>query len=223
VEPSSSYLARLYANRFKPDERVAKDRLWKVLVEAFLQRRVPPDAVVVDVGGGYGEFASHVRARRRILVDLNPDAASAAAAGVEVFTADVTQLDRLTELAGAADVVFMSNLLEHLASPEAVVQTLDGCATLLRPGGTLMIIQPNFRYAFAEYYDFIDHRIPLTDRSVRELVELAGFRIDELVPRFLPYSTKGRPSSPALLRMYLAFPLAWRVFGAQTFVRATRL
>ena len=220
---SSSYLARLYANRFKPGERVAKERLWKVLIEAFLQRYVPPDAVVVDIGGGYGEFATHVRAGRRIIIDLNPDAAGAATAGVEVFHADVTHLERLTELTGAADVVFISNLLEHLASAEAVVQTLDGCAKLLRPGGTLMIIQPNFRFAFREYYDFIDHRIPLTDRSLRELVQLAGFRIDELIARFLPYSTKGRPSSPALLRMYLAFPLAWRVFGAQTFVRATRL
>jgi 2-polyprenyl-3-methyl-5-hydroxy-6-metoxy-1,4-benzoquinol methylase len=219
---SSSYLARLYANRFKPDERVAKERLWKVLIEAFLQRRVPPDAVIVDVGGGYGEFATHVSARRRILVDLNPDAADAAAAGVEVLRADVTQLDRLTELAGTVDVVFISNLLEHLASTEAVFQTLDGCAKLLRRGGTLMIIQPNFRFAFREYYDFIDHRIPLTDRSLREIVELAGFRIDELIARFLPYSTKGRPSSPALLRLYLALPLLWRVFGAQTFVRATR-
>jgi SAM-dependent methyltransferase len=220
---SSSYLARLYASRFKPGERVAKERLWKVLIDAFLQRRVPPDAVVVDVGGGYGEFATHVRARRRIIVDLNPDAAQAAEAGVEVFRADVTHLERLTELTGAADVVFISNLLEHLASAEAVVQTIDGCAKLLRRGGTLMIIQPNFRFAFREYYDFIDHRVPLTDRSLRELVQLAGFRIDELIAQFLPYSTKGRPSSPALLRMYLAFPPAWRVFGAQTFIRATRL
>jgi 2-polyprenyl-3-methyl-5-hydroxy-6-metoxy-1,4-benzoquinol methylase len=220
---SRSYLARLYANRFKPGERVAKERLWEVLIDAFLQRRMPADAVVVDIGGGYGEFARRVRARRRVIVDLNPDAAGAAEDGVEVIHADVTQLERLTALAGAADVVFISNLLEHLASREAVVQTLDGCATLLRPGGTLMIIQPNFRYAYREYYDFIDHRIPLTDRSLREVVELAGFRVDELIARFLPYSTKGRPSSPALLRAYLAFPPLWRVFGAQIFVRATRL
>ena len=220
---SSSYLARLYANRFKPEERAAKERLWKVLIDAFLQRYVPPDAVVVDIGGGYGEFSSHVRARRRILIDMNPDAADVAAAGVEVHHADVTQLEKLGELAGVADVVFISNVLEHLPSPDAVVQTLDGCATLLRRGGTLLIIQPNFRFAFREYYDFIDHRVPLTDRSLRELVELAGFHVDELIPRFLPYTTKGRPSSPALLRMYLAFPLAWRFFGAQTFVRAMRL
>ena len=220
---SSSYLARLYANRFKPEERVAKDRLWKVLIDAFLQRYVPPDAVVVDIGGGYGEFSSHVRARRRILIDMNPDAADVAAAGVEVHHADVTQLEKLGELAGAADVVFISNVLEHLPSPDAVVQTLDGCATLLRRGGTLLIIQPNFRFAFREYYDFIDHRVPLTDRSLRELVELAGFHVDEIIPRFLPYSTKGRPSSPALLRVYLALPIAWRFFGAQAFVRATRL
>jgi hypothetical protein len=42
------------------------------------------------------------------------------------------------------------------------------------------------------------------------------------IPRFLPYTTKSRlPSGPALVRLYLKVPLAWRVLGAQAFVVAT--
>jgi len=97
---------------------------------------------------------------------------------------------------------------------------LRGCRALLRPGGTLLVIQPNFRYAFREYYDFLDHSLPITDRSLTEALLVAGFAIDELVPRFLPFTTKGRPSSPALLRIYLRVPLLWHIFGAQIFARA---
>jgi SAM-dependent methyltransferase len=219
-QPEGEGLAALYAHRFDERERAAKDKLWDVLVRDFLQRYVPPDAVVVDVAGGYGEFTGHVRAKRKIVVDLNPDARAAAAVGVEVRAADARRLAEQHDLIGGVDVVFVSNFFEHLGSAEDLVTVLRGCRALLRPGGTLLVIQPNFRYAFREYYDFLDHSLPITDRSLSEALLVAGFAVDELVPRFLPFTTKGRPSSPALLRVYLRVPLLWRIFGAQIFARA---
>lgn len=67
-----STLARLYSNRFDPAARIAKERLWATLVDHFLARFVPPDATVVDIAGGFGEFAGNVCAKRAIIVDLNP-------------------------------------------------------------------------------------------------------------------------------------------------------
>jgi hypothetical protein len=49
-----------------------------------------------------------------------------------------------------------------------------------------------------------------------------GFDVVTNIPRFLPYSTKSRlPSGPALVKLYLRVPLAWRVLGAQAFLVAT--
>jgi 2-polyprenyl-3-methyl-5-hydroxy-6-metoxy-1,4-benzoquinol methylase len=216
-------LAQLYANRFDPDARQAKERLWAILVERFLQRYVPADALVVDVAGGFGEFAGHVHARRTIVIDLNPEARAAASGTIEVRTADVLQLADQTDLLGLVDVVFVSNFFEHLASAKELLAVLDGCRALLKPGGSMLVIQPNFRYAYREYYDFLDHALPITDRSLREALEASGFVIDELIPRFLPFTTKGRPSAPGLLRAYLAMPFVWRFFGGQMFVRAHSL
>ena len=84
------------------------------------------------------------------------------------------------------------------------------------------MIQPNFKYAYREYYDFIDHYLPITDASLREVLQAIGYSIDELIPRFLPFTTKGRPSSPLLLKLYLKMPLAWFFLGGQMFVKATR-
>ncbi len=219
-ETEQKTLARLYANRFDVNARQAKERLWAVLVDRFLQRFVPQDAVVVDVAGGYGEFAGHVRAKRAILIDLNPDARDSASSGIEVRTADVLHLTDQADLLGTVDVVFVSNFFEHLASAKDLLAVLAGCRALLKADGSLLVIQPNFRYTFREYYDFLDHSLPITDRSLREALEASGFFVDELIPRFLPFTTKGRPSAPWLLRVYLALPFVWRFFGGQMFVRA---
>ena len=80
-----------------------------------------------------------------------------------------------------------------------------------------MILQPNIRLVGPRYWDFIDHRVALTERSLLEAAEIAGLGTVKLVPRFLPYSTKGRlPSDSRLVRLYLSVPLMWRLMGRQT-------
>lgn len=84
-------------------------------------------------------------------------------------------------------------------------------------------MQPNIAFVGPRYWDFIDHKVALTEHSLAEAVELAGMRPVKTIPRFLPYSTKGRlPTAPSLVRAYLAFPLAWRLLGKQTLMIAER-
>src|SRR5262249_2057793 len=65
--------------------------------------------------------------------------------------------------------------------------------------------------------DFIDHKVALTDRSLNEAAELAGFSAELVVRRFLPYTTKGHlPVSARLVRLYLRLPPAWWLLGPQT-------
>ena len=215
-------LERLYANRFDPAEQGAKLALWQVLIARFLQRYVKRDGVVLDIGGGNGEFINHIGAREKHLIDLNPRAKDLAAAGVQVHLLDVVaNAERWTEWE-RFDHVFVSNFFEHLENPRQLLRVLEFCRRALKPGGTLLVIQPNFKYAFREYFDFVDHVLPVTDGSLGEALRAVGFDVEQLIPRFLPYTTKGAPSSPALLRLYLACPFVWRFFGKQMFVVARR-
>ena len=66
----------------------------------------------------------------------------------------------------------------------------------LKPGGCVMILGPDFPCP-GEYYDYFDHHLALTEKSVGEAIELAGFHVELALPRTLPYSFRGRlPSWP---------------------------
>ena len=49
-------------------------------------------------------------------------------------------------------LIFASNILEHL-SKEEFEKTLKEIKRILKKKGKLIIIQPNFKYAYKEYYD----------------------------------------------------------------------
>jgi len=209
----------LYAHRFDAAERAAKARVWAILCSDFLQRYVPPDGAILDLGGGYCEFINHIRAARRYVVDGSPQVQEFAAAGVEAHCGPADRLDFLPD--ASVDVVFASNFFEHLPNSAALLAVLAEVRRVLRPHGRLLILQPNIRYAYREYWDFLDHHLALSHVSMGEALALSGFRVVEMIPRFLPFSTKSAlPSWPSLVRLYLRVPLAHRLLGKQMFVVA---
>ncbi|MFB2881269.1 class I SAM-dependent methyltransferase [Floridanema aerugineum] len=216
------YLKKLYSNRFDPHQRKAKIALWKTLTDEFLQKYIDPESVVLDIGGGYCEFINQVKAREKYLIDLNPDSQLFADPNVTIFNVNVLNIQEPKVLKKQYDIIFVSNFFEHLNSKEDLIKVLLFCFNHLNPGGSLLIIQPNFKYSVKEYYDFIDHQLPITHLSLKEVLEAIGFKIKVLIPKFLPYSTKGRPSSPKLLSLYLKLPFAWQFLGGQMFIQASK-
>lgn len=189
--------------------------VWRVLWQDVFSAWVRPDDVVLDLGAGRCELINAVQARRRIAVDLKEETRAQAAPGVEVERRSVEDLSFLAD--GTVDVVFSSNCLEHLPSKDAVVRTLVEARRVLKRGGTLVLMGPNIRYVGGEYWDFFDHHLALTDRSLGDLVTSLGFTIVHARARFLPY--RFRPTTPRwpwLVRAYLrTLPLSARVFGKQ--------
>lgn len=219
--PPGEVLAELYRRRFPPAELEAMRAVWRVLVREFFGPRIPQQGTVVDVGAGPCLFINEVKAARRIAVDANPTLAEAAAPGVEVVVDGDVDIPSIPD--GTADTVFMSNFLEHLASPAEVLGVLSAARRILRPGGEILVLQPNFRLCPTRYFDFVDHTVVLTDRSLVEGLEATGFTVRELRVRFLPFTSKSRiPKWPWAVSIYLRVrPLQW-LLGGQTFVRARR-
>jgi SAM-dependent methyltransferase len=180
--------------------------VWQAIAD-HLARLIPPAASVLEIGAGYCDWINNVRAARRVAVDVWSDLPKFAAPGVEPVVMDVAE--GLPSLgAGAFDVVLASNLLEHF-SPDAAAALVGDVGGVLRPGGRLVIIQPNFRHASRQYFDDYTHRAVFTDVSLPALLRSKGFRIDEVRPRFLPYSMRDArvPITPWLVKAYLLSPI----------------
>lgn len=219
--PRMDDVGTLYRHRFSDEERRSKDALWRVLCTRFLQRYVRPGDAVLDLACGYGEFSRHIVAGRKHAVDLNPDAAAMLPPGTDFHVARAEALDFLED--GSLDTCFTSNFLEHLPDKAAVDAVLREVHRVLKPGGSFLLIQPNVRYASHEYWDFWDHHVALSHLSCAEALQLAGFRIEECIPRFLPFSTKSAlPVRPWILAIYLALRPAWPLFGKQFFMVARK-
>jgi SAM-dependent methyltransferase len=212
----------IYVARFPEADREAKNAIWQVLCRHFFQRYVGRDDVVLDLGPGFGEFLNHIRCGHRIAVDIERLSGRSLPAGTEEV---LVASDRLSSKVSPAsvDIVFCSNFFEHLPDTQTFLTTLAEIRTVLRPGGRLMILQPNIRLVGGAYWDFVDHHLPLTDRTLEEACESLGFDVVEVIPRFLPYTTRSSiPQSPWLVRLYLAIRPAWWLLGRQTWMVARK-
>jgi SAM-dependent methyltransferase len=215
-----SEITNIYRHRFDESDLEFKAATWKILCAEYFEKWIRPTDTVVDLGAGSCEFINTVNAAKHIAVDLNPDTKAAAADHVEVH---LSRSDDMAEIdSSSVDVVFTSNFFEHLPDPDALLATLNECRRVLTADGTLMILMPNIRYVKGRFWDYIDHRLPLTHDGVVEGLELTGFRADKVVPRFLPYTVRSKygAAPPWTLKLYLRMPFLWRVLGAQMYIVA---
>lgn len=208
---SSAY----FATRFTPDP--ARAKVWAAVC-AYLQRWVPCDGAVLDLGAGYGDFSANIRARRRVAFDANPDLKRMVQPPIEAEVGDVQDLSRFGD--ETFDAVFASNLLEHLTW-EQLDRVVHEVRRVLRPAGRVILVQPNFRLRPREYFDDYTHRTIFTDRSLPDFLNASGFATCRVEPRFLPLTMKSRLSfGHALVPLYLRLP--FRPLAGQMLVVAER-
>ena len=203
-----------HGSRLPEDKR--RDVLWVALWRYRFSAMVNASDSVLDLGAGYCNFINSVAARRRIAVDAWVDFPRHLAPGIEHNVGSVTDLDFLQD--GSVDFAFASNLFEHLTQADfsAVLKVLR---RKLSAQGNLTIVQPNYRYAYKEYFDDFDHKSVYSHTSMRDFLTANGYDVFLVEPRFMPLSMKGRlPVHPLLIRAWLASPI--KPTGKQMLLRA---
>ena len=87
----SRELQAIYERRFETKRAQYRQQLWATLVDAFFAKMISPNAAVLDLGCGYGEFINHVRCDARFAMDLNPKAAEFLDPAVKFLFQDCTK------------------------------------------------------------------------------------------------------------------------------------
>ena len=193
-----------------------RDVVWRSLWRFYFCKLISPNDCVLDLGCGYGDFINNVVARRRIAVDSWEGFLPYVDPRIERVVGSVTDLNFIEE--GVIDFAFASNLFEHLSKADFAC-VLEMLRRKLASGGTLNILQPNYRYAYREYFDDYTHVSVFSHISLTDFLRANGFDVLEISPRFLPLTVKSRlPVSPWLIRAYLASPI--KPLAKQMLIRA---
>ena len=199
---SSTHRTGYFATRLTAN--ASREPVWRHIC-AYLGRWIPADSDVLELGAGWCDFANLVRARSVTAVDVEAVVLTAAAGHVRAIIGDGTDLRELEN--ASFDVVFASNLLEHLDRAQSD-RLLAEAVRVLRPGGRLILLQPNFRLQPGRYFDDYTHVAIFTDQSLRDYLAASGWQVEHVAPRFLPLSMRSRGSSLSfLVPWYLRSPV----------------
>jgi len=191
------------------DSRLKFDRkrqvLWSALWDYSLRHVMKDTSTLVEIGAGWCDFINNATSERRIAVDIWPGVTAAAAPEVEAHVGSAERLSFLED--ASVDSVFASNLVEHLTH-EQFDAMLSEAHRVLRVGGQVVLVQPNYRLAYKRYFDDFTHVSVWSDVSLADFLRSRGWTIDRAQARFMPLSVKSRiPVSRFLIRCYLASPL----------------
>jgi ubiquinone/menaquinone biosynthesis C-methylase UbiE len=196
------YVPGYFETRLQKDQN--REIVWRYICK-HLARWIPPDSDVLELGAGWCDFSNQIRARTATAMDVDSVVTRAAAPHVRAEVGDCADLSRFDD--SSFDVVFASNLLEHLERP-AASRLLAEARRVLRPGGRLVLLQPNFRLNPGGYFDDYTHVAIYTDRSLVDFLTASGWSPIYVAPRFLPLTMKSRGSRLSfLVPLYLRSPI----------------
>jgi SAM-dependent methyltransferase len=157
-------------------------------------RRLPSDALIVDIGCGDG---SRLKLLRKLGppnwklegVDIDESATSVASSpGVGVRIGDAHHLN-LPE--SSVDLALMIDLIEHLEDPAEAFRSV---IRILKPGGHLLVLAENtdslafkaFRTRHWGGYNFPRHWYLFNPRTIGRLATQSGYDIDDIRTRTSP-------------------------------------
>lgn len=179
--------------------------LWQTLADEVFSDYVSSSDTVLELGAGWCELINSLRARRRIAVDLWAGITDYAADGVETIVSSATNLSVIDD--ATVDVIFASNLLEHLTHTQ-IDELLVEADRVLVPGGRVILIQPNFKLRPREYFDDYTHVSIWTDVGMAGFLQSRGWALERVNAKFLPLTLKSwLPVHSALIKAYLKSPI----------------
>ena len=119
--------------------------------------------------------------------------------------APVTDLSAIAD--GSVDYAFASNLFEHITKAD-LATVLAGLRQKLSARGQLTMLQPNYRYCYAEYFDDYTHITIWSHVSLADFLRSEAWEVLETRPKFMPLTVKSSlPVWGLLIGAYLNSPI----------------
>ncbi len=189
--------------RFSEDKN--REIVWKEIVK-YIQKYIKKDYNILDLGSGYCNFINLVVANKKYALDKYINPKNYVSKGIIPLFGNFSLMNKKIDN-DSLDVVFTSNFFEHLNENE-FQKYIKAIKDKLKKEGILIIIQPNYRLCYKNYFDDYTHLTIWSDKSIKDYLKKEGFYIIKSKPKFLPFSLKSKlPKIRPLIWLYLRFPI----------------
>ena len=168
----SSYLHVHYSEERRPTTEYPQ-LLAQRLVSLF---ELGANARLLDVGSGRAEVSRGFQEAGLSVTCLDHSPAGqqfAALAELDFIQHDVSSREPLPFESNSYDIIFCKSLIEHLAEP---LPFLQDCHRVLNHGGRLIVLTPDWQANHKIFFDDVTHVKPFTVESLRQALEMTGYR-----------------------------------------------
>jgi len=144
-----------------------------------VEAHIPAGGTILEVGSGNGHFLARVGERRPDVRLVGVDIDSAGDVDLANYVFHHGQLQDVVLKEASVDVLYCSNLIEHVADP---IEFSQLCHRALKPGGIIYGVTPNHRSLdrrlFRRYwagYHYPRHTFVFDHENLPKLLRIVGF------------------------------------------------
>jgi ubiquinone/menaquinone biosynthesis C-methylase UbiE len=167
---NGKYVETIYDPSIKP-VTTYPDKLADYIIERF---KIPEGSRILDNGCGRGDFQQAFKRNKHVMeswgVDIS-DVACKQDADYCISGIDLER-DRLPFEDNYFDAVFTKSVLEHIHKPD---HYLSECRRVLKPGGRIIVMVPDWHTQMYIFYDDFSHVQPYTKLGVKDTLKVFGF------------------------------------------------
>jgi len=156
------------------------------------------DSKLLDVGCGRGEFLKGFSISGLKVYGLDRSLQAKKHCPEAIVHAINLERDPFPFDDDTFDVVYNKSLIEHFYYPEKLVVEMH---RVLKPGGLLIILTPDWVHQYKIFYDDFTHRTPFTRQALSDILTICRFKSVQVEKfRQLPFLW-GRPFLNPLSRL----------------------
>jgi len=135
-------------------------------LKTFYNKKIEVNSKTLDLGYGDGAFLKLLEREK-----INSK-------GYDYDTINFEN-EKIPEVSNSIDFITCNSVIEHLND---VSNLMNETYRILKPGGKLILITPNFQYDYKQFYDDPTHVNPFTVAKLNNILELHGYQNIKILP-----------------------------------------